>query len=146
MATERAINGKVYSWSDIRFVLLGRSLVGVTEINYEDSEEVKRVMGRGKKSVGYTQGNYQCSGNIKLFRYEVDGIIRALGLGKSIYDLEPFDIAVVYIDDSTGLQVTDILKGVKFIKRANSASNSNTDPVMQTLDMSPSEIIWSVGV
>lgn len=137
------INGKQFSWADVRANLLGRTLQGITEIEYDDSEDVLSTMGQGKYPLGYTQGNYKATAKMTLWMSEVEALSYALAEGKRIQDIAPFDITVVYLDDETGNLVTHVLKGCKFTKRSQKTGNGNADAITVALELYVTQIIWN---
>jgi len=139
---EQAINGLLYSWSDIRVILLGRILTGITAIDYKDGQTTKGVMGRGKKRVGRVSGNYQASGSITLLMDEVEALNRSLPAGQSIYDIPPFDIPVAYVNPENIL-VTHILKQCVFLEQNRESKAGEVKEIEVKLPLDVSEIDWN---
>ncbi|MBB6131330.1 hypothetical protein [Mucilaginibacter lappiensis] len=142
MATEKAINGMLYSWSDIRVNLLGRSLVGILAIDYSDSQDTKSVYGRGKKPIGRVSGNYKADGSITLEMSEVEALNLSLAPGTSIYDIPPFDVVVVYTNPEQ-LLVTHVLKGCVFTKQDRSSKSGDVKEIEVKLPLYITEIDWA---
>lgn len=139
---ERAINGQLYSWSDIRVNLLGRSLVGILAINYSDSQDTKPVYGRGKKPIGRVSGNYQANGDLTLEMGEVEALNLSLPSGSSIYDIPPFDVVVVYTNPEQ-LLITHVLKGCVFTKQDRSSKSGDVKEIEVKLPLYVTEIDWA---
>lgn len=139
---EKSINGEVYSWSNIRVNLLGRNLVAIKGIDYEDEDEIKGVKGRGSKDVGYVQGNYKAGGKLMLEMSEVEALNSALPRGSRIQLIKPFDITVVYRNDDQKL-VTHVLKNCKFMKQNRAGKAGEVKEFEVDLPLYIGEIIWN---
>lgn len=142
MAIERSINGELYSWANIRVNLLGRNVVGIKGIDYDDSDEIKGVKGRGSKDVGFVQGNYQAAGKIMLEMSEVESLNASLPRGMRIQQIKPFDIVVAYRNDDQRL-VTHVLKNCKFMKQGRSGKAGEVKEFEVELALYISEIDWN---
>jgi len=119
---DKAINGQLYSWSDIRVNLLGRQLVGITGINYKDSQDTKA--------------------DITLEMSEVEALNLSLAPGTSIYDIPPFDVTVVYVNPEQ-LLVTHVLKGCVFLSQDRGGKAGDVKEIESKLPLYVSEIDWA---
>lgn len=140
--TQKAINGLLYSWSDIRVNLLGRSLVGILAIDYDDGQDTKSVYGRGKRPIGRVSGNYQANATLTLEMSEVEALNLSLAPGQSIYDIAPFDVVVVYTNPEQ-LLVTHVLKGCVFTKQDRSSKAGDVKEIEVKLPLYVTEIDWA---
>jgi hypothetical protein len=140
---EVAINKRRYSWADIRATIFGRTLEGITGIEYSDSEEINPTYGRGKRPVGYTQNNYEANGTITLLIDEIIGIQNLVPRGRGIQDIPTFDIVVSYMDE-TGNIITDKLKGCKFRSNGRTGTAGETGALEQELELFILEIQYNV--
>ena len=142
MSNQIAINEKKYSWSDVNVTLLGRTVEGITAIEYGDKEDINPVKGRGKKPIGYTQGNYETEGvKLTLLVDEVRAIQSKLPKGQHLASIQPFPITVSYLDEAGGL-VKETLRACKFMNNKRNASAGSTDALTVELDLFCLEIIW----
>lgn len=132
MATQ-LINNKSFSWSSVRAVIFGRSIVGFDEINYSDKKDAKGVYGKGDEPYDSLTANYEASGDISLHMGEVVGLQRAIPPGIRLQDIDPFDIVVSY--NEGGFLVTDILRGCRFKVNGRSAKNGAADAIKQKMDL-----------
>lgn len=139
---EKSINGELYSWANIRVNLLGRNLVGIKGIEYDDADEIKGVKGRGSKDIGYVQGNYQASAKIILEMSEVEALNKALPRGMRMQQIKPFDITVVFKNDDQQL-VTHVLKNCKVMKQNRSGKAGEVKEFEVELPLYVGEIIWN---
>jgi hypothetical protein len=139
---ERSINGELYGWSNIRVNLLGRNLVGIKGIDYDDSDEIKGVKGRGSKDIGFVQGNYQAAGKLTLEMSEVESLNASLPRGMRIQEIRPFDIVVAYRNDDQRL-VTHVLKNCKIMKQNRTAKAGEVKELEVDLPLYIGEIDWN---
>ena len=65
-----AANGNKYDWESITVTLPNGEVVGITEIKYEDGQEITAHYGKGSLPRGYGRGNYEASGSMVLYREE----------------------------------------------------------------------------
>ena len=137
-----AINGLLYSWADIRLILLGREIVGILAIDYDDGQTTKPVYGRGKKRIGRVSGMYEANASITLEMSEVEALNLSLPAGTSIYDIAPFDVTVVYVN-AEQLLVTHVLKQCTFLKQNRGAKTGEVKEIEVKLPLDVAEINWT---
>jgi hypothetical protein len=125
------INGRYYDWEHISIQVKGVPLADVLSIDYEDSEKVNAIFGKGRTPRGYTKGNYEGSGKLTLLREEYDRL-RAAAPEGNVFKLEPFDIVVSY--DKGAAVVTDTLKDCLFTKRSFGGVEQDTERVTVELE------------
>ncbi|MDP1812337.1 MAG: hypothetical protein Q8K66_13125 [Sediminibacterium sp.] len=90
------INGKAYSWSSIKFILAGVTVVGITAINYSDDVEKENGYGQGQMPIDRGEGNYKAESGITLKANEVEALTEKAPNGR-IQDFGVFDIIVFYL-------------------------------------------------
>ena len=105
--------GKLVGWNAVTLRLLGRDVVGVSKIQYDDEQKSENSYGAGKFPVGIEDGNYAAKASIDLFNEEFRALQAALPAGTRIQDLTPFDITVSYARD--GEVINDVLHNVRFL-------------------------------
>lgn len=134
--------GKVAGWNSITATALGRDFEGITELSYNDSVEKENVYGAGGFPVGRGEGNYAAEASITLFKEEADALQLALGPGRRLTDIAPFDIAVQY--DYLGKIYKDRIRNAEFTGR--SVEVKQNDKVIATkFDLIISHIDWNVA-
>lgn len=94
------INGNLYSWADLRVLIGGVPLTGITAIKYADEQEIENVYGAGRYPVGRAKGKITCTASITLLIDEVQAIAKNSRTGR-LQDIDPFDIQVSYLPDET---------------------------------------------
>ncbi|APD10163.1 hypothetical protein TthSNM11_14510 [Thermus thermophilus] len=126
------INGRYYDWEHISIQVKGVPLADVLSIDYEDSEKVNAIYGKGRTPRGYTKGNWEASGKLTLLREEYDRL-RAAAPEGNVYKLDPFDIVISY-DKGNGTAVTDTLKDCLFTKRSFGGVEQDTERITVELE------------
>lgn len=102
--------GTTIGWLQREFVLLGRTLEGVTKVTYKDNVEVEATMGGGNMPVGYGIGNYKAEFSLELLWEEVQGILGSLPAGTRIHEIPPFDFPILTIRN--GIVKKDVIRNV----------------------------------
>lgn len=70
--------GRVAGWNNVKVVMLGRQVEGITALSYKDSVEKENVYGAGGMPVGRGEGNYKAEASITLLKEEVNALLLAL--------------------------------------------------------------------
>lgn len=107
------INGVSYSWGSVSFVVGGVPIIGITKIAYKKMQTKENLYGAGYTPVSRGYGNKEYEGSITIKREELNRLIDAAP-NKSIEDIPPFDIPVVYVDGTRVQPRKDTLKMVEF--------------------------------
>lgn len=119
------INGRYYDWEHITIQVNGATLADVLSIDYEDSEKVNPIYGKGRTPRGYTKGNWEGSGKLTLLREEYER------LGDP-FAMKPFDIVISYAKE--GSTSTDTLKDCLFTKRSFGGVEQDTERITVELE------------
>lgn len=139
------INGKEYSYSDVRVHFLGRTVEGISAVSYEDNVEKKNNIGRGNMPVSRTRGNYEAKSSITLSMKEVVAIQAALQPGQRLQDIAPFDIEVSYVDDNgTNRIVNDRIRNCEFTNNKRELKTGG-DQFDTQFDLITGSIDWNVA-
>lgn len=124
-----AANGNKYDWESITVTLPNGEVVGITEIKYEDGQEITAHYGKGSLPRGYGRGNYEASGSMVLYREEWEKLKNELtSTGGGIYDHTPFTIVVSYANDDMPT-VTDTLKDCRITQFSGGGGSQGDDSV-----------------
>jgi hypothetical protein len=107
-------NSKEYEWADVEVVMLGRPVTGIRGVTYKETQEKEVVYARGNKPRAIQKGNKSYEGSITLLQSELEAIQAAVGKGKSLNDIPPFDIVVAYVPNDGSPIITDIIKNAEF--------------------------------
>lgn len=91
------INGRNFSYEDIKIVLNGVPVADVKEINYKDAVKRESVRGGGRYPIGVGTADYEASGDITLTREDYDTLISiAAGARRKLYEMNSFVVVVAY--------------------------------------------------
>lgn len=127
------VNGTRHSWASIKLNILGRTVTGVTKIDYSSMQKKENNYGAGSEPVSRGRGNseYKCA--IGLYKYEADAIKKLVPSGR-LEDIAPFDIVIAYQPTGSDPIVTDILKYCEFTDDKRSSKQGDTK-IEQTFDI-----------
>ena len=107
------INGVMYSWANVKVVIFGIPVVGITKINYSKTSKKENLYGQGTEPIGRTYGNNEYKASITLYRDEWNAIIKAAPNFDPTQS--PFgDIQVVFGGSSVAA-CTDTLLAAEFL-------------------------------
>lgn len=119
------INGINYSWGNVKLILFGTPIVGITKIDYKTKQKKENQYGAGYEPVSRGYGNKEYEGSIEIYTDELKRII-ALAPNRDLMQIPPFQIQVVF-EDATGVLVTtDVLEMCEFMEEGLSVSQGDT--------------------
>lgn len=118
------VNGKAYSWGDVDVKIPGLVL-NLTEISYDDEQDMEEIYGKGNKPRGYGVGNYKASGKMSMLRDDYNDLLDYCKRQRiSFFNVEIPTIAVSYADNDEPTRI-DELRKVHFTKRSNKAAQGD---------------------
>lgn len=120
--------------------LLGRTVTGVSEINYDDTVDMEDNRGAGNYPVSRGIGDYTATASIKLEKYEIEGIMAAAG-GLRLQEIDNFDIVVAYLPEGEDELVTDVIRNCRFTNNQRQLK-SGDKMISGTLTLLTSHILW----
>lgn len=91
------INGKAYEFADITCIILGTPIIGVTAIEYGETDNIENVYATGRYPVARGFGQIEPSANITILMNEVMNIVSFAPNGR-LQDIPEFDIIVTFTD------------------------------------------------
>lgn len=113
------INGTSYGWSNIKLVLFGVPVVGITSISYGKKQEKSNNYGFGSEPVSRGYGRIEYNASIEIYKEEWQRIINA-SPGNDVLQIPPFKIQVLYGNSpSQGQTVVphvDVLNNCEFME------------------------------
>ena len=119
------INGINYSWANIKVVLFGVPVVGITKISYNTKQKKENNYGLGAEPVSRGYGNKEYEGSIEIYTDEWKRIIEAAP-GRDPLAIGPFDIQVLYGLNAINPDKKDVLKSVEFLENPLEANQGDT--------------------
>lgn len=119
------INGTRHSWASVKCKILGRTVTGITAINYEDKQEKVNNYGAGTMPVSRGLGKYEATCKVTLHAYETEAIQRSLGVGKRLQEIAPFDIVVSFVTP-TDQVVNHVIRNCEFTNNKRDMKQGDT--------------------
>lgn len=137
------INGVNHSWASIKINMLGRTVIGVSKITYDDDTVLENNYGAGNMPVSRGVGNYTAKASIELHQAETVAIqAAALQNGiERVQDIPPFDVVVAYVPTGSNQLVTDVIKNCQFKTNGRDVSQGDT-LIKHSHELVVSHIIW----
>lgn len=118
------INGINYSYSNIKMILFGVQVNGITKISYKKKQTKENNYGMGTQPVSRGYGNYEYEGSIEMYLDEWKRIIAAAP-NRDPLAIAPFDVSIVY--GGTSVQADkDVLRSVEFLEDPLDANQGDT--------------------
>lgn len=108
------INGVNYSWANVKFVLFGIPVVGITKIEYKKKQKKDNNYGMGTEPVSRGYGNNEYDAKITMYRDEWNRIIKAAPNADPLQ--APFSDIQVVFGGSRVSACTDILQAAEFLE------------------------------
>jgi hypothetical protein len=95
------INKKEYAWGDISVVVLGRTIAGMTGVEYSAKKTKELRFGAGREPKSVQHGRREYEGTLTLMQSEIIAMNQAAVASgyKDLLDLE-VDIVVAYLGDN----------------------------------------------
>jgi len=114
MANTPLINGVNYSWANIKLVLFGVPVVGITKIEYKKKQKKENHYGMGTEPVSRGYGNVEYEGKITLYKDEWNAIIAA-SVNRDPLAIDFFDIQVSFSGTRVATSL-DVLHACEFLE------------------------------
>jgi len=119
------INGINYSWANVKVILFGVPVVGITKIEYKIKQKKENQYGAGYEPISRGYGNKEYEGSIEIYSDELKRIIASAPNG-DLMQIPPFKIHVLF-ESGLGVLVTeDVLAMCEFTEEGLSASQGDT--------------------
>ena len=119
------INGIAVSWSQMQFPFLSVPLTGVTAISWSVKQEKTNNYGVGINPVSRGYGRKTYEGSITMLAEEWKNIIAASPTG-DITGIPFFDLPILFVNPTTGLEMKHTLKAVDFTESSFDAKEGDT--------------------
>lgn len=135
------INGNSYDWESMEILLPSGVSCAVTNIDYDDEQQIEERYGRGATPRGYGRKNYKATAKMEMDLEEFERL--RLALGGSVYDGLPFQIVVSYAPDMMPV-VIDSLPACKIVKVSTGAKQGDDSVGVRKVDLKLlAPIIWN---
>ena len=137
------INGVAYDWQSITVSLLGRPVVGITSIEYDDALAKANNYGAGAYPVSRGRGKYEAKCKLTLQMEEVAAIQKALPAGQRLQDIASFPITVSYLPSDATRRTTDRINFCEFTSNSRKVKQGDMEIAIE-FDLIVSHIEWNV--
>lgn len=136
-----ALLQREFNWQDVTIQMMGKVVAGARAVKYTAKCDQINVYALGGKPIAIATGKKEFEAELTIIQSELEALQRSLPAGKSILDIQAFDVVVVYEND--GLLVTDILKNCRFTEVTKEIKVD--DPFMEiTLPIAVMDIQYNV--
>lgn len=133
------INGVNYSWASARMIYDGVPFVGITAINYEETDTKENNFGAGRFPTSRGYGSVAATCSISLYK-DTLAALQKVAPGGRIQDLPPIDVPVAYVTKS-GKFTTDVLKNFEF-KQNKVATSQGDTKIVTDIECIISHVEW----
>jgi hypothetical protein len=133
------INGKSYEWSDIVLNILGVPVVGITSVEYNETQDMQNIYGAGRRPVSRGYGKIEPTAKITLLMEEVENI-QSVAPNKLLMDIPEFDIVVAFIDTALVTRIHKI-RNCRFKNNVRTSNQGDTSIPVE-LELITSHIEW----
>lgn len=124
------INGTQHAWSSVKVNILGRTLTGITSIDYGYDRTIEDHHGAGDEPVARGIGNKVYKKvMIEVFQFEAVALQQAAG--GDITSIPAFDIPVLYKAEAGTPQVTDVIQNCQFLNNLRSLKSGDTKSLVK---------------
>lgn len=130
------VNGRAYSYVDIKFVTLGVALPSVSAINYTQEQPKENHHGTGNNVVSRGRGPKNATASFDISMNDTEALRDAAPNG-DLLDIPAFDIVVVYGNPQK--PVTHVIKNFEFSDDGVESTTGDTD-IKRTFAGTPSHI------
>lgn len=133
------INGVAYSWADINAFMLGRTVLGITALSYEEEQEITDNYGAGQYATSRGYGQVKFKGSLTMEMKEVERLTEASPTGR-LSDIPPFPITSSYVN-AANKTVTHKLIMCQFKNNKRAVKSGDTNIEVE-LDLVIANIEW----
>lgn len=117
------INGQAYAFTQLRLIVQGVRIRGVTSINYTEGKTKTNEYGAGEYPIERGEGQIEPDASIELSQTAVEKLRKLSPTGKLI-DLLPFTILVSFRNRDG--RMVDLLKNAEFLDYGVDSSTGDT--------------------
>lgn len=133
------VNGQSYSWAQVEALILGQAVAGITEVKYEEKEEMVDNYGAGNRPVSRGYGKIETSGSVTLEMAEVEALQAASPDGR-LQSIPEFDLVISFLPVG-GKVVSHTLHNCRFKTNKRELKQGDTT-VNVEIELQISHISW----
>lgn len=134
--------GTMQGWNSLTVNWMFRDLEAISKFQYDDNVDMENVKGAGGFPIGRTDGDYEATCSIELFKEEDDALQASLPPGSRVQDIAPSDIICEY-ERKDGTILRDIVRNVQIKKRGRDMSQGD-GTITVPYELICSHIDWNV--
>lgn len=134
------VNGAAYTWADITCCIAGVPVMGITAIEYGDTQDVQNNYGAGRYPISRSKGRITPSAKITLKMDEVVAI-QSQSITGRLQDIAAFDVSITYLN-AGGMVVHDTIRNCQFKANKRTWKEGDMDQNVD-LELLPSHIVWN---
>lgn len=134
------INGVEYTHADIILQILGIPVVGMTSIDYKDTQAIENVYGTGQLPIAVSFGQASFEGSVTLLMKEAQRLSNAAPGGR-LQNIPFFDIRVNYVTEQGDLTSHKLIK-CRF-KGRNPNSQVNNSQIEEQFELHITDINYN---
>lgn len=123
------INGVNYSWSNVKLVLFGVTVIGITKIDYKNKQKKENNYGMGDQPISRGYGNKEPEAKITVYLDEWKKII-AQAPNRDPLSIEPFDVQVSFGGGRVPATL-DVLQACEFTEDPFSIGQGDTKSMVE---------------
>ena len=124
------INGVQHAWSSVKINVLGRTITGITAIDYGYDRAIEDHHGAGDEPVVRGVGNKTYKPvMLELYQFEVVALQQSSG--GDITKIPPFDVPVLYSATQGTPQVVDVIQNCQFKNNSRSLKSGDTKSLVK---------------
>lgn len=134
--------GTMQGWNSLTVNMLFRDLEGISSLQYDDNVSRENVRGAGGYPIGRTEGDYEATCGLEVFKEEDDALQSSLPPGRRVQDIAPFDIIAEYEREDGTIQ-KDIVRNVQINKKGRAMAQGD-GTIVVPYELICSHIDWNV--
>jgi len=132
------INGRAYSYAEVKIKIAGVEVPSVSKISYSEEQQKENNYGTGSRPVSRGIGKIECKASIEIAMNDVEAL-RDNARDGSLLKLPTFDIEVSFLNAQK--VVTHTIKNCEFTTDGVEAGVDDKD-VKKSFDLIPSHILY----
>ena len=134
------VNGVAYDWSNIICSILGRPVIGITNITYASTQDMENNYGAGCFPITRGYGNVVATASITLTIEEVENL-QTIAPDGMLQNIPEFDIIVMYMSNLTNPK-THIIKNCRFTTNQRTMNQNDMNSVVE-ITLLPTHIVFN---
>lgn len=124
MPTKVLMNGTSYGFANVRPVIAGVPIIGITKISYNAKQTKENLYGAGYEPISRGRGNVEYEASMEIYMEEWQRIVNS-SPDRNPLLIPPFDIPILFVGEGiTTLKHT--LKAVEFLENPVDTSQNDT--------------------